>query len=168
MRKAIVGIIVGLLSGTSVVAQTPAVSAKSGNISARKVLSVTLKVLPLGKERLQVTTEALGAIVSETGEGLLQNASARCLGALHAVNGAFDDESGACVYLKPDGDQLFLQYKAAGKLGGEAKGSATIVGGTGKLAGIQGTLEWARTGTRPAAEGTAQVIISMKGSYKLP
>jgi hypothetical protein len=168
MRKAIVAVVLGLLSGASVVAQTPAASPKSGNISARKVLSATIKALPMGKERLQVTYESLGAIFSEAGDELLQNASARCLGAFHAVNGAIDDESGSCVYMRPDGDQLFVQYRAAGKLGSAAKGTATIVGGTGKLLGAQGTLEWARTTARSAAEGTSQVIISLKGSYKLP
>ncbi len=167
MTKAIVAVVVGLLSGTSILAQTPVATPRSGNISARKVLSATLKALPLGKERLQVTYEALGAIV-EAGDALLQNTSARCLAAFHAVNGAVDDESGSCVYLRPDGDQLFLQYRGAGKLGGDGRGTATIVGGTGKLVGVQGTLEWTRTAARPAAEGTAQVIISLKGAYKLP
>ena len=169
MKNEIVAVLAaGLLSGLSVAAQTPAAIPKTGNISARKVLSVTLKTLPLGKERVQLIYESLGAITSDTGEGLVHNASARCLGAFRALNGVIDDEAGSCVYTRPDGDQMFVEYKATGRLGGEARGTAAIVGGTGRLAGIQGHIDWARVSARPAAEGTAQVILSLKGAYKLP
>jgi len=53
-------------------------------------------------------------------------------------------------------------------MGGIAKGTLTIVGGTGKLAGIEGNSEYTEFFMRPAAEGTFQAYNRSKGQYKLP
>ncbi|MEI6226478.1 MAG: hypothetical protein WCS72_17165 [Deltaproteobacteria bacterium] len=127
-----------------------------------------MKILPLGKDRVQVTYEVMGVVVGEGGEGLLHNASVRCLGAFHVVNGAFEDESTSCVYTRPDGDQIFQVSKATGRMGVAARGTFTLVGGTGKMTGITGGGEFTRTGVRSAAEGTAQSYARSKGTYKLP
>jgi hypothetical protein len=107
-------------------------------------------------------------VISETGEGILHNSSVRCLGGMHVVNGAFEDEAGSCVYTRPDGDQIFQTSKATGKIGVAAKGTYTLVGGTGKMTGITGGGEYTRTNVRPAAEGTSQSYARSKGTYKLP
>ena len=52
--------------------------------------------------------------------------------------------------------------------GGISKGTSTITGGTGKLAGITGTSEWTRHGVRPAMEGTVQTITRGKITCELP
>jgi hypothetical protein len=87
---------------------------------------------------------------------------------VHAVKGEYDNDSGFCVYIRPDGDQFFKTYQAAGKLGVASKGTAKIVGGSGKLAGIQGTSEITRINVKPAAPGTIQVINRVTDHYKLP
>jgi hypothetical protein len=122
----------------------------------------------MGQERIHVTYESFGLSLNDAGEGLFHNASMRCIGANHAVNGAFEDDSGFCVYTHLDGDQIFVTYKATGKVGVGSKGTATIVGGTGKLTGIQGSLEFTRVPVRPAVEGTSQVYLKSRGQYKLP
>jgi hypothetical protein len=109
----------------------------------------------------------MGVSTSPTGEGPVHNASVRCVGGGHIVNGTFD-ASGSCVYTRPDGDQVFQTYKDAGKVGGAAKGTFTYVGGTGKLAGITGGGEYSRYSVRPAAEGTTQGVSTYTGKYKLP
>ena len=142
---------------------------KEGQSSATLGYSGTFKVLPMGQERAQMTYEVFGVYISDTGEGIFHNSSFRCLGAQHIVRGAYEDDSGFCVYTLPDGDQAFQTYKATGKMGAGGKGTAVLVGGTGKLKGIQGTAEFTRFNTlKPAAEGTFQGYNRAKSSYKLP
>lgn len=141
---------------------------KEGTYSVTNAFSGTFKALRMGQERVQITYEAIGVSLSDTGEGLSHNTSWRCIGTLHAVKGEYNDDNGSCVIIRPDGDQYFLTYKATGKLGGVGKGTTTIVGGTGKLVGIQGSSEFTRFSVRPAAEGTIQGYEKAKGQYKLP
>jgi hypothetical protein len=169
MRKVMLVLAVGLVSSMAMAADTPPEPIpKEGSTSALNGYSATVKAMPLGKDRLQLTYEVMGVSISDTGVGILHNASVRCLGALHVVNGAFDDEAGSCIYTRPDGDQVFATYKMTGKVGVGAKGTFTYVGGTGKLAGITGGGELTRTQVRPAAEGTSQSYTRSKGKYKLP
>lgn len=84
------------------------------------------------------------------------------------MKGEYNNNSGFCVGTRPDGDQIFWTYKTAGKLGVGAKGTVTLVGGTGKMTGIQGNSEYTEFPMRPAAEGTLQGYIRSKGQYKLP
>jgi hypothetical protein len=53
-------------------------------------------------------------------------------------------------------------------MGAGGKETQVIVGGTGKLAGIQGNAEYKRFPIRPIAEGTFQGYQKGKGQYKLP
>ncbi len=141
---------------------------KEGTYSVTNTFSGTYKALRMGQERVQITYEAVGVSLSDTGEGLSHNTSWRCIGTLHTVKGEYNDDNGSCVITRPDGDQYFITYKASGKLGGAGKGTSTIVGGTGKLVGIQGSSEFTRVALRPAAEGTFQGYEKAKGQYKLP
>ena len=106
---------------------------KEASTSCNIVYSGTFKALPMGQERLQFTYEIMGVAIGDTPEDFHHNASFRCVGGFHAVKGEFKDDSGSCVFTRPDGDKIFSTYKAAGKMGGEARGTFTIVGGTGKL-----------------------------------
>jgi len=88
-------------------------------------------------------------------------------------SGVPENYANSCVFTRPDGDQYFTTDKlsAASGLalkGGVTQGTSVITGGTGKLAGITGTIEWTRYGVRPAMEGTAQTVTRGKANYKLP
>lgn len=168
MRKAILVLAVGLVSLPALAEDAPAPIPKEGSISYVNVFSSAVKALALGKERIQFSYESMGVSTSPTGKGLLHNASVRCMGGMHIFNRAWDDESGSCIYNRPDGDQVFVIYKASGTLGATVKGTFTYVGGTGKMAGITGSGEWTRVNVRPAAEGTTQAITQHTGKYKLP
>lgn len=166
-RLAIIGLLGLVLSfflGAEIQAQVP----KEGSGSYVAAFSTTFKAIPMGKERVHMTYEGLGVTIGDNNQGLLHNASAHCIGSVHAIKGEFDNDFGFCVYTLPDGDQVFQTYKASGKVGEVAKGTGTFVGGTGKLVGIQGTTEFTRQGVRPALPGTAQGYTRSKGSYKLP
>lgn len=168
MKKLILCLVLGTMPLATLEAEAAAPIPKEGTGKSHAVYSGTLKVLPLGKGEAQIQYEVAGITMSDTGEGLLHNASVRCMGGMHVVNGEFNDESGACVYTRPDGDQVFQVHKAAGKAGVAAKGTFTFVGGTGKLAGIQGGGEFVRSNVRPAAEGMSQSFSQATMHYKLP
>jgi hypothetical protein len=170
MKKAVLALILGIALLVAFGMEAKAQIPKEGTISNTWAYSGTYKALPMGKERLQMTYEVMGVIIGGTSEDLFHNASFRCLGGRHAVKGEYNDESGFCVCTRPDGDQMFLTYKATGKPGVAAKETQTIVGGTGKLAGIQGNAEYTRFSfsVRPVAEGTFQGYEKGKGQYKLP
>jgi len=168
MKKAVLALILGIALLVAFGMEAKAQIPKEGTISDTWAFTGTFKALAMGQERLQMTYEVMGVIIGDTSEDLFHNASFRCLGALHAVKGEFNDDSGLCVCTLLDGDQIFSTYKATGKVGVRAKVTQTIVGGTGKLAGIQGNGEFTRFGLRRAAEGTFQGYEKGNGQYKLP
>ncbi len=164
-----------LLASTAVLLSLPAVAGdeapvpREGSSSYLTLGSGTMKVLPMGTDRSQATWEFLGVQVSDDGKGLTHNASIRCVGSAHVVNGEMESYTNACSLTRPDGDQIFATEKLiSGKRGGASRGTSAIVGGTGKLAGIQGSSEWTRFFVRPAADGTFQTVTRSKAGYKLP
>ncbi|MGA2468641.1 MAG: hypothetical protein ABSH06_30415 [Thermodesulfobacteriota bacterium] len=167
MKKAITLLILSLVVLVAFGTETEAQIPKEGTGSMTFVYSGTYKALPMGQERLQMSYEIMGVIIGDTSDVLFHNASVRCLGALHAVKGE-SNNNGFCVGTRPDGDQIFWTYQSTGKLGAGGKGTSTLVGGTGKLTGIQGSSEYTDVAVRPAAEGTFQGYSRIKGQYKLP
>lgn len=164
MRKMIlVSVAVAVL--VAIVPISNAEMAKEGTASGTMIFSGTFKALPMGKERLQMAFEVMGAYV---GEGPLNHSSFRCVGSLHAVNGEFLNETGSCLFTTPDEDQAFSTYKAKGQVGRSARGTVKWIGGTGKLTGMEGEGEFARFNVRPATKGTIQGYIQTKTNWKLP
>jgi hypothetical protein len=158
------GLIV-LLAFSSAQAQIP----KEFSGTGINAFSGTFKTVAMGQERVQMTYEVLGASISDTGEGVHHNTSLRCVGSIHAIKGVYEGgNNGFCVQTRPDGDQIFMTTKSSGTLGRGSKGTYTLVGGTGKMTGIQGGGEFTEFVLRPAAEGTFQGYNRVKGQYKLP
>jgi hypothetical protein len=168
MKKTILALILSIVLLVAFETEVKAQIPKAGTTSETWAYSGTFKALPMGQERLEMTYEIMGVAISDSSEDLFHNVSFRCLGALHAVKGEYNNNSGLCVGTRPDGDQIFWTYKSTGKLGAGAKGSVTIVGGTGKMTGIQGNADFTEFPTRHAAEGTFQAYLRSKGQYKLP
>jgi hypothetical protein len=173
MYKGIVGLAVAFVSGMVMAAEEPLPLPKEGVGTGVAIGSVTLKVLPLGKDRTQMSWEFLGANLDDAGKGLGHNTSIRCVGAALYVVGIPENYTNSCVFTRPDGDQYFTTDKLSASSGlamkgGVTQGTSAITGGTGKLAGITGAVEWTRYGVRPALEGTAQTVTRGKTSYKLP
>jgi hypothetical protein len=128
----------------------------------------TVKVLRMGEERWQVTYEMSGVSLSDGGGGPLHRASVRCLGALHAIRGIYDDDHGFCVHVRPDGDQAFTTYRGAGTSGEGGAGIFTFVGGTGKLKGLTGGGEYSGTSPHSSSAGSFHGYSKAKASWKLP
>ena len=163
-------ILVSALAVTVLVAFVPisnAEMAKEGLLSGKTTYSVHYTMLPMGEERAQVNYEGYGVSESQTGEGLLHNASVHVVGGLQAIKGAYENDSGLVCYTRPDGDQIFTTYKCAGQVGKTGKGTFTIVGGTGKFVGVQGEGEFTRIMLRPAAKGVGASYAISKGSWKI-
>ncbi len=169
MKKIILASVLSLVLLVVFGLDAKAQPAKEGAYSATAIFSGTSKSLAMGKERVQITYEIMGVHISDTGEGLLHNASFRALGVIHAVKGIREYARGFMVFNLPDGDQVFMTYEVTGKLGAPSKATGTFVGGTGKLTGIEGGGEWISYMVRPAAEGTLQgVAAKIKTNWKLP
>ena len=142
-------------------------TAEKGTTSGKGYYTGTFKALPMEKERLQMNYEVSGVFVSDTGKGLLHNASMHVLGALHAVKGAYKD-SGFMVLTRPDGDKVFATYEGSGTVGKSSKGTLTYVGGTGKFVGIQGSGEFTRYMLRPPAKGMIAAFSVSKTNWEVP
>jgi hypothetical protein len=142
-------------------------TAKKGATSNKGYYTATFKALPMGKERVQMNYEAFGVLESDTGKGLLHNASIHVLGAVHAIKGAFKD-SGFMVMTRPDGDKVFATFKGSGTLGKSSKGTLTYVGGTGKFVGIQGSGEYTRYSLRPPTKGMIAAFSIAKSNWEVP
>ncbi len=131
----------------------------------------TSKAFPLGPDRIYMTWESFGVLVSDTGEGLFHNATIRCMGANLAEKGSWEGE-GYCAYTLKDGEKVFISFKMGGKLGTPilppSQGAAKMIGGTGKYSGIEGRTEYTSYYLRPSAEGIAQNYNKAKIIYKLP
>jgi len=142
--------------------------AREGSVSSRATWTVSFTPLPMGKELVQMNYDGYGVAVSDTGKGLLHNASAHVVGGMFIKNGVYDNDSGLICYTRTDGDQLFVAYKTSGAMGKGAKGIGTFVGGTGKFEGITGKLEFTRHQLRPPAKGAGASFSLAKGTWKLP
>jgi hypothetical protein len=167
---------IGILGLTLVLllsfALTVQAQSKEVTESATTTFYITSKVLPLGEGRIYMSHEGIGATVSDTGEGLFHNATIRTLGGMIIEKGIYKDERGWGVFNLQDGDKVFIEYTFAGQVNpkgvGTAKGTITIVGGTGKCTGIKGGWEATRYHPRSAIEGIGQCYTKAKGKYTLP
>jgi hypothetical protein len=139
--------------------------AKEGTESYIMSFSGPVKLLAMGKERVQMNYEGLGIYI---GEGPMNNASFRFMGALQIVMGAYDNDFGLVVFTTPEGHKAFATYEAAGRIGAGGKGRYKYIGGTGKLTGLQGGGEFTRISLRPSAEETIQGYNKVNGHWKLP
>ena len=130
----------------------------------------TMKATPVGKERLLITFEDSGPTV---GQNILDHVTTRCWGMGSFIKG-MGKAHGYCVSIDPAGDQIVIDWSENENHALDAKelvGSFTYTSGTGKYEGITGSGTYVDTGPntyKPLAEGTYEVVATIKGSYKLP
>ena len=147
---------------------------KEGTGSYTSIFSGTYKIIGMGQELFQMTYEHTGAMLSDTGEGIFHNSTYHCLGSMYVVKGNYDNNSGFCVLTCPDGDKAFFTFKSSGNMVKGSKQTSTYVGGTGKLAGLQGGSESTQTPLRASGppgspyQGSFQGLTKTKIQYKLP
>jgi hypothetical protein len=116
------------------------------------------------------TVFSLDQLLVATGEGVLNNTTARCLALEVAENetGA-SVTNGFCTFVDADGDKIFEEFEIArDSLNAEASGTGTFTGGTGKYAGISGDVTHTRTLLLPGPkEGVFPGIGTITGTVSL-
>ena len=143
--------------------------AKEGTGSGKNYFTGTYQVLAMGREHVQMNYEGFGISASDDGrKSFFHNASLHCLGSMHIVNGVIED-TGFFECTLTSGDKMFLTYKVSGKMGKPTivKGTATIVGGTGKISGIQGSAEFTRYSLQPPAKGNFASVTIFERNWKI-
>ena len=119
---------------------TAAELAKEGSGAYRSGRSAKVTVLKLGEERLQINFDETGIVVEAPADSPFVNASFNTMGTVHAVDGNFT-YSGAALWTRPNGEQIYGVFKGHGKLGASTNTSLDIVGGQGACTGITGSME---------------------------
>jgi hypothetical protein len=134
----------------------------------------TPKIVPLGPDRAAMSYDAIGLTLCDKGQGLFHQSTVRIIGSLTIEKGKFNDERGSGVWNLISGDKIFIALKATGEtakpgIAGITKGTVTIIGGTGKCSGIEGTFEFTRYALPSVAiEGIVQSYVKANIKYKLP
>jgi hypothetical protein len=129
----------------------------------------TSKVLPLGEDRNFITVEGTAVFISDEGKGLFHEATARSSGSSLMEKGVLKNYGGYICFFLKNGDKVFAMYSAPEfKAGAPWNGKTTIIGATGKSAGIQGSWDWTVYPLRPAAEGIGQSYFKHTLKYQLP
>jgi hypothetical protein len=140
---------------------------KEGSVSSATYFTSTFQILAHEKVNVVVNYDARGVSGTDIETSPFYNASTQCVGSFKGVKGEFK-EMGLCTYTRPDGDKIYISYEAAGKMGTPVKGHSTIVGGTGKCAGITGGGDFTRVTLKGPAEGIGASISKINTSWKIP
>ena len=168
MKKSILvlGLSLALLaiSGSDVLSQ----ASKEITEPVTLIFYATAKALPMGEDRGFVTLDIFGVLLCDEGKGLFHEATSHTAGSFFREKGVSKDYVIYGYYLLKNGDKVFVVLNAEIKPGVPAKGKVTIIGGTGKCAGIQGNWEYTTTALRPAVEGISQGYNKHLIKYKLP
>jgi hypothetical protein len=127
----------------------------------------TSKVITLGQDYIYGAGEGFGIIVGDTGKEMVHGASVHPV-YLFQVEKGFYSQTGAVVWTLLNGDKIFLKFIDSAKPGETPKGTLTVLGGTGKCAGIEGSAEYTTHPSVPSVEGAWQGLFKMKFHYKLP
>ncbi len=141
---------------------TPALAGelpKKGTYSTTWTFSGPYKVIEIGKDKVSVMADFTLVVWNNAGEGVLHDMSGDC-----AFLGAGETGNGYCALVDADGDKIYWAFHDVG--GG--KGNATLDGGTGKFAGLQGSEDYTFVYTPDAPAGTFHGYGGSKGSYTLP
>ena len=168
MKKIIVASVLALAVLIAFAPFSSAEMAKEGSGSGIHYVIIKFTVLPMGKGVVQINYEGWGINQSDTGKGLLHNASSHIVGGFLLVKGVYKNDSGMVCFTRPDGDQVFMTYKTSGVAGKGGKGTITYVGGTGKCVGIQGGGEFTRHHLPPPAKGFGASLNVVKHNWKIP
>jgi len=141
--------------------------AKEGSGTGITYYTSTYQVLAQGKANFVMNYDARGVGAGDDETSPFYMASNQCIGSFRVIQGAFK-ESGLCTFTRPDDDQIYMSYEAAGKFGAPVKGTFTLVGGTGKCTGITGSGEFTRTSLKGPAKGIGASFSKSTVSWKIP
>jgi hypothetical protein len=162
----VLSLILSITLGWNAIAQIP----KEGKLDLTNTYAGTQKFFPIDKEHFVIYFENSGVVVSDSGGGPFHKAASHNVGVMYFEKGIIRLTSYFSITDK-DGDKVLWEFtEIEGKPSPPypTNGAGKILWGTGKFAGIQGSMEYTRQNLRPAADGTHQAIATAKGSWKLP
>ena len=164
MKKAITLILGGLfLSTISLAANADGHLAKSGTISWVTGWHLDTTHLAQTGGWAMGTVVVRGATFNTNGSGPLHEGRANCVG-VYIVNPDGATNKGNCSFGDQDGDRIFTTWTGNAATN---QGENTIMGGTGKYAGITGSGPWHCFGPT-AAEENGAFNCNQSLTYELP
>ncbi len=158
---ALIAFTIGIVLVDNVVAGREATESVTGGFYGAS------KVIAFGQDYIYGGGEAFGVWVGDTGKEMLHGVSVHPVFGWKVEKGYYT-ETGGTVWTLPNGDKVYLKYISSGKPGEAPKGTITVLGGTGKCAGIEGSGEFTTHPSVPSVEGIWQGLVKMKFHYKLP
>lgn len=155
-----------LIAGVSIAAVCMSAGAqqlpKSGSISFHTGWKDAFEVNEVSDKRFHGWDHAVGVTFNDRGSGPLHLGPANCYSAFFVVEGNGSNK-GYCAFGDPDGDRLFTDFTGTLSPNG-AEGTNTIVGGTGKYAGITGSGPWK---CKPSGKN-GELQCAQRLDYRLP
>jgi hypothetical protein len=136
---------------------------KEGNDVFTAVWVATSSTIQQGNHSV-TTYELTGVARNDRGGPMFNLFGQHCVGIVDSVGSDRRDE-GTCTYTDKDGDQIFQPY--AGKTV-DGHGTAELAGGTGKFAGITGTIDWFDSPPIKADDKAFRGAVLHKVTWKLP
>jgi hypothetical protein len=136
-------------------------------ITYTSTLPVAPKPVMIGENRMASATINMMTAVNETGGKLLHNMAGRCTSApLIDNNTKMFENHGYCDYVDADGDHVFEKWDyPVQPLGAANEGTGEWIGGTGKFAGLSGTMKIRSRRLNTLTDGAVQVVGEKLGSY---
>ena len=136
-------------------------------ITYTATIPVAPKPVMIGENRMASATINMMTAVNESGGKLLHNMAGRCTSAPLIDNTAKTVENhGYCDYVDADGDHVFEKWDyPVQPLGAANEGTGEWIGGTGKFAGLSGTMKIRSRRLNTLTDGAVQVVGEKLGSY---
>ena len=136
---------------------------KSGSISVHSGYWVVAESVPFGDKNVLGHGNNRGITFNDKGSGPLHLGPTDCFSAFSTVAGR-TKVKGYCAFGDTDGDRIFTDFSGAFNAEGYVQGTHEVDGGTGKYAGIQGTMTFKckYAGTNGELECTQRL------DYRLP
>lgn len=144
-------------------------TAKQGSDPFTCMYSGTSVRIPLDEGNFLGSYEAKGVLVSDSGKGPFHNMSQHHVGVIHfGPNGG--KLTGYVTLADPQGDKVLIEFHEDGAKPppAENSGTGTIIHGTGKFKGVEGTMEYTRWYVRPATPDSFQAMAQGRIIWKMP
>ena len=122
----------------------------------------------MGQDLVQWIAESTVGLVSDKPEGFGDRLTGRCIGSGRTVKGKVEFEYGTCEFTDLAGDKFYTTLSFVSASADAIATKQTIVGGTGKYAGVTGGWDVVRRAHRGPAEGVVVGSTKLTGTYKLP
>ena len=167
MKKTLTMLILALFLLASTGLAFGAETAKEGSDTLPIGFIITPQVLRQEKSICSIIMTLRVFVSTENEASPFYMSTVQCVGSLKSIKGEYN-ETGLCTYTFRSGDQIYVSYEGAGKLGQPAKGRTTFVGGTQNCVGITGGGEWTRTSLKAPAKGVGASTLKFTYNRKIP